>query len=130
MVGKNIKELREEKGYTQKELASKIGVSQGAVYFWEKEINEPTAGYIVKMASIFGVSVDDLLSYENVTAYKNEKGAKLMSIFGRLNDEKKDVLIAVAEEFLKQACGLEKLGHKIQELNEKYIKKQGKIQLI
>ena len=50
MFGKNLKELRTEKGYTQAELAKEIGVSQGAIYFWEKEINEPTAGYLVKLA--------------------------------------------------------------------------------
>ena len=60
MFGKNLKELRTEKGYTQAELAKEIGVSQGAIYFWEKEINEPTAGYLVKLADIFGVSVDEL----------------------------------------------------------------------
>lgn len=101
MIGKNIKELREERGYTPKELASKIGVSQGAVYFWEKEINEPTAGYIVKKASVFGVSTDDLLSYENVAYCKDQKNAKMMSIFNRLGEEKKDVLLTIGMEFLK-----------------------------
>ena len=55
MLGKNIKELRKERGYTQARLAKEIGVTQGAVYFGEKEINEPTAEYLVKLAKIFGV---------------------------------------------------------------------------
>lgn len=71
MFGKNIKELRIEKNMSQKMLADKIGVTQGAVYFWEKEINEPTVGYIVKLATVFGVSIDELLSYE---VQKEKKG--------------------------------------------------------
>ena len=53
MFGNNIKELRKEKGLTQTQLAQAVGVTQGAIYFWEKEINEPTVGYILKLAEFF-----------------------------------------------------------------------------
>jgi len=37
MFGNNIKELRKEKGLTQTQLAQAVGVTQGAIYFWEKD---------------------------------------------------------------------------------------------
>ena len=58
MLKDNIRDMRKEKGYTQSQLASLVGVTQGAVYFWEKGINEPTAGYVVRLAEVFGVSAD------------------------------------------------------------------------
>ena len=61
MFGKNIKELRIEKNMSQKMLAEKIGVTQGAVYFWEKEINEPKMAYIILLAKYFKVSTDYIL---------------------------------------------------------------------
>ena len=38
---KNIKELREEKGYTQMDVAVKVGVSLTSIRMWEKGVTEP-----------------------------------------------------------------------------------------
>ena len=101
MFGKNIKELRIEKNMSQKMLAEKIGVTQGAVYFWEKEINEPTVGYIVKLATVFGVSVDDLLAYEVQKDNKeNTKRVEMMAMFDKLSETQQALLISTAKELL------------------------------
>ena len=56
-----LKELRKEKGITQKELAKGIGVSYAAISFWEMGVNEPKISYILALADYFDVSVDYLL---------------------------------------------------------------------
>ena len=56
-----LKELRQEKGVTQKELATAIGVSFAAISFWETGINEPKVSYILALSDYFDVSVDYLL---------------------------------------------------------------------
>lgn len=61
IIGKRIKELRLQAGISQKCLAQKIGVDKRAIIFWEQEINEPKASYIVKLALYFGVPSDYLL---------------------------------------------------------------------
>ena len=102
MLDKNIKEFRTEKGLTQAELAEKIGVSRGAVYFWEKGINEPTAGYVVKLAKIFGVSVDELLSVEPCEKWEvSPKEYELNLYFSRLTTEQQYLIIKIEKEFLK-----------------------------
>ena len=65
MLKENIKELRQENNLSQAELAKAIGVSQKAIDFWEKGINEPKASYIIKLAKFFGVSCDYLLGVED-----------------------------------------------------------------
>ena len=101
MFGQNIKELRVEKNMSQKMLAEKIGVTQGAVYFWEKEINEPTVGYIIKLAKVFGVSIDDLLSYEVQKDQKEStKRVEMMAMFDKLSETQQSILIATAKELL------------------------------
>lgn len=103
MLSKNIKELRVERGLSQAELAEKIGVTQGAVYFWEKGINEPTAGYLVKMAETFSVSVDELLSFECEKTKEDFSGAtEMVRLFSRLNDEQRKLIINTAHEFLNK----------------------------
>lgn len=61
IIGKRIKELRVEKGISQKKLADAIGVDKRAVIFWEQEVNEPKATYIRNIALYFGCSADYLL---------------------------------------------------------------------
>ena len=103
MYGKNIRELRTERGMSQKELAAKIGVTQGAVYFWEKEINEPTVGYILKLATLFGVSVDELLSFEAQNSnQESTRSAEMMAMFNRLSEIQQSLLISMAKELLNK----------------------------
>lgn len=102
MLGENIKELRMERGITQSQLAVAIGVTQGAVYFWEKEINEPTAGCLIKLAEFFGISVDELLSFESQKESGNSNlTAEMVGVFSRLSPKQRELIISLAKEMVK-----------------------------
>ena len=66
-LGEKIKELRLEKGLSQMQLGKLIGVSQKAVDYWERSVNEPKASYIIALVKVFGVSFDEF--FENVENY-------------------------------------------------------------
>ncbi len=66
IIGTRIKELRLEQKISQNTLAKAIGVDKRAVIFWEQEVNEPKASYIVKLAQYFGVPTDYLLGLTDV----------------------------------------------------------------
>ena len=55
-----IKELREAKGILQTQLASSMGVSQGTVSEWEKEVYLPKTRQLPLLARVFGVTIDEL----------------------------------------------------------------------
>ena len=74
-------------------------MSQGAVFFWEKEINEPTAGCLIKMAEFFGVSVDEILSVQSQPNTEQTKEKTMLGYFVRISPERQDILISVAKEF-------------------------------
>lgn len=61
VIGQRIKELRLEKGISQKKLADAVGVDKRAVIFWEQGVNEPKASYIRNIAEYFECSADFLL---------------------------------------------------------------------
>lgn len=63
-IGQRIKELRSEKGLTQMQLGRLIGVSQKAIDYWERSVNEPKASYIIALVKVFGVSFDEF--FENI----------------------------------------------------------------
>lgn len=52
---------REQAGLTQKETADALGVDQSAVSLWENGKNYPRAAQLVKLAALYGCTVDELL---------------------------------------------------------------------
>jgi repressor LexA len=60
-IGKNIREYRKGLHLTQKELAERLFKSESAVRMWELGKSEPDNDTLFHLATIFCVSVDDLL---------------------------------------------------------------------
>lgn len=58
---KRLKELREEKGESQKDLAKFLKITERAFQYYEKGEREPTIENIGKLAAYFGVTTDYLL---------------------------------------------------------------------
>ena len=61
-IGKRIAHLRKEKGLTQEELAQHMGISPQAVSKWENDQTCPDISALPKLARLFDVTVDELLS--------------------------------------------------------------------
>lgn len=61
LFAERLKELRQERNLSQTALAQIIGVSQKAIDYWERAINEPKATYIIRLADYFDISADYLL---------------------------------------------------------------------
>ena len=55
-----IRELREARGWTQLELANRLGVTPATVYNWERGKYEPSASKLRQIAQAFGASMDDI----------------------------------------------------------------------
>ena len=58
-ISERIKELRVERSISQAQLAKHIGVSQKAVDYWERGINEPKASYVIALVRFFELSFDE-----------------------------------------------------------------------
>ncbi|EKS4344875.1 helix-turn-helix domain-containing protein [Clostridium sporogenes] len=61
MFGDRLKELREEKEFTQEELGKFLNVSRQTISGYESGSIEPSIANLVKIADIFNVSLDYLL---------------------------------------------------------------------
>lgn len=59
----NLKDLRKKAGFTQDELAKKIGISKRTLAYWEKGENNIKPEKAEELAKIFNVSVAYLLGY-------------------------------------------------------------------
>lgn len=59
-VEMRIRELREQRGLTQQELASSMGVVRNAVTNWETETTLPKTRQLPLLAEVLGVPIGDL----------------------------------------------------------------------
>lgn len=59
--GAFLAQLRREKGYTQKDLAEKLYVSDKAVSKWERGLSVPDVSLLMPLAELLGVTVTELL---------------------------------------------------------------------
>lgn len=90
IVASNLIRLRAAAGLTQAELGEKINYSDKSVSKWERGESLPDAAVLKKLAEIFQVSVDDLLTEASQwRPQKEETGLSyspfmitLMSLFG------------------------------------------------
>ena len=60
-IGKFIQEKRKEKGYTQKELAQKLGVTDKAVSKWERGLGCPDVSILEILSNELDISILELL---------------------------------------------------------------------
>lgn len=60
-----LKELREEKGLSMRQLSAQLGISYNTYSLYEKGDREPNIETLIKMADFFECSLDRLLGREN-----------------------------------------------------------------
>lgn len=122
-----LKKLRVEKGYSQKKLAELSGISQAAIYQWEKGTRTPKIELLQKVADALNVPLKELFSMKNSDSIVfdlssvpvNDISKYMETFFPNLMVEREKELesIRTAEEYLKDER-LENLLNYYSELNE------------
>ncbi|MBE7060962.1 MAG: helix-turn-helix transcriptional regulator [Clostridiales bacterium] len=57
----NLKSARKGVGFTQKQVAEKLGVVESCYANWEQGRTEPNVDMLRKLAEIFDISIDELI---------------------------------------------------------------------
>jgi transcriptional regulator with XRE-family HTH domain len=65
MKFENIRNLRVDKGYTQKQVGEYLGISQNTYSQYEIGVLNYPVDVIIKLAQLYGVSTDYLLGLTN-----------------------------------------------------------------
>ncbi len=89
-MGKFIKKLREEKQWTQEQLAEKIPVSRESVSKWERGVNTPDISCLNVLAKTLNVTTDELLSGE-----KNTKKNVALELYKERNKINKKLKLSI-----------------------------------
>lgn len=95
-IGKQIKNLRIEKGVTQEELANHLGLSYQAVSKWENDVTSPDIQLLPLISVYFGITIDKL--------FEMPDKSHMERIENMLNNERiiNEETFAYAENFLQK----------------------------
>ena len=63
--GNTLKKLRLQEGYTQQQLAEKLGVTKSVISYYELQERYPSPEVLIRMAHIFHVTTDYLLGLDH-----------------------------------------------------------------
>ena len=106
-----IRELRKANGYTLKQLGVLIGVGESTVSQYENEKRQPDNATLIKLASIFGVSVDYLLGVDDkpteerqspsATSGLTERERALLDLFSRVPADKQNLVVQMIRAALE-----------------------------
>ena len=93
--GEKLKALRTERGLTQEQLAARLYVSRTAVSKWETGGGSPNLDSLQVVARLFDVSVDDLLSTDDLIVLARDERRSTARSSGMLSFGLLDVLAVV-----------------------------------
>lgn len=96
-IGKFILELRKQRGFTQKELAERIGVSDKTISKWECGNSIPDTTYLESLCKSLNISVNELLSGQCLSGENYSKKAEenIVALMKENENNKKESIIPV-----------------------------------
>ena len=65
-IGKFISQCRKERGFLQKDIAARLGVSEKTVSKWECGKGLPEVVFMEPLCQILGITVNELLAGESI----------------------------------------------------------------
>ena len=97
-IGARTRKFREDRGYSQIELAQLIGVSNSRVSNWEQGINRPDADILVDLCKTLNVSPSELLDVHLKDDELNDMERKVINAYRAKKDLQSAVNILLGVE--------------------------------
>lgn len=93
-----ITEYREERGWTEYQLAECSGLPQSTISSWYRKNMMPTIPSLEKICTAFGITLSQLFAEGNAPVSLTESQQKLLKHWTRLTEEQQAVVFALIEK--------------------------------
>lgn len=107
-IGDNLKKLRESKGLTQQEMADLMHTHRTGYSKMENNQQDIPVDKLVFVAKHFGVSVDDIIFFNEKNNVPNEVSMEdtavleQLKLINELDTEEKNILLKLIETFVSK----------------------------
>ncbi|OEU53542.1 MAG: hypothetical protein BA861_08285 [Desulfobacterales bacterium S3730MH5] len=82
--GARMAQLRKAAGFSQRDLAAELGISQRMIAYYEKQTQYPPTHLLPLLAKALGVSADQLLGMEEMKTNRRTKDSRLWRRFSQI----------------------------------------------
>lgn len=95
-IGRFIAEERKRKGYTQRQLSEKLGISDKTVSKWERGNGFPEVSLLLPLCGELDISVNELLSGKRVSEEEYRKRAEenMINLVKETQENKKKIILS------------------------------------
>lgn len=95
-IGKFIAGERKRKGYTQKQLSERLGISDKTISKWERGNGFPEVSLLLPLCNELEITVNELLSGERVSKEEYQKKAEenMMNLVREAQESKKKIILS------------------------------------
>ena len=95
-IGKFIADERKKKGYTQKQLSEKLGISDKTISKWERGNGFPEVSLLLPLCNELEITVNELLSGERVDEedYRKKAEENMMNLVKEAQESKKKIILS------------------------------------
>lgn len=95
-IGRFIAEERKRKGYTQRQLSEKLGISDKTVSKWERGNGFPEVSLLLPLCGELDISVNELLSGKRVSEedYRKKAEENMINLVKETQENKKKIVLS------------------------------------
>ena len=93
-----ITKYREERGWTEYQLAEHSGLPQSTISSWYRKNMVPTVPSLEKICTAFGITLSQLFAEGEASVSLTESQQKLLESWARLSEDKQEVIFALIDK--------------------------------
>ena len=103
-IANNIRKLREDRDFTQKQIAAELGIGYSNYNKMENGFREPSVEELQKLAKLYNITVDELLNPEDITpkevVIQDKTLTERVRLIEQLEEEDKQAVYRVIDSML------------------------------
>ena len=93
-----IDELRQQRGWTEYQLAERSGLPQSTISSWYRKNLVPTVSSLEKICSAYGITLSQLFSEGDSPVSLTDSQKKLLNVWSKLNPEQQSVIFELIDK--------------------------------
>lgn len=97
-IGSRLSELRKRYGYTQKQLADELNLSQQVISNIERNATAPDVEFLQGVADLYKISLDELIGRKNIFLKVNSYEQQILSVVETMDDTMKELSLRLVNE--------------------------------
>ena len=115
-----LKRFRSLKGYSQDEMAQKLGIKKSRYGTWERGERMMSLEQAYNVTEILGCTLDELVGRDHSRGFADPGQAALNACYENMNDDGKGTLVSVARSLERDTANrIEKDGEELSEYQAK-----------